>query len=160
MLINTIYLDMDGVLVNFNDKYFELFGVYPKRDPLVKENWFKAVDAKVFRDADEMSDAKELLNFVLNTGAKVEILSSCSWRDNYLEVMNQKIEWLEKNNLQGLKQNFVRTPAEKAKFATPSSVLIDDTWECIRGFIENKGEGILHQTSKLSIMLLTDLINN
>ena len=65
--------------------------------------------------------------------------------------------WLKK---QGIiyPANFVRIKTEKADYATPESILIDDSIGCVAPFIEKGGNGILHVNATDSIRMLDSTI--
>lgn len=157
-MIDIIYLDMDGVLVDFNKAYYDMFGVIARHDPNVEVNWFKAVDDGVFYKAPKMPGFDELIDFVLNTGKHVEILSSLSHRSNHYQVRMQKVDWLYNHGLDFMPRNFVRSKVEKSDYALSTSVLVDDTLGCINPFIDKGGWGILHTNAESTISELKKIL--
>ena len=156
MKIITLYLDMDGVLADFNKEY-------TKFDPN-KEDRKKfrsaVLDHNIFEKLDFMSDTQELLNHVSRLhGITIEILTSMGTHDLQQgnEARRQKQLWLDKWNIP-YKANFVRAKPEKAKFATDHSILIDDSVGCISPFIAAGGHGILHSHASETIRILDSLI--
>ena len=152
----TLYLDMDGVLCDFNK-------AYTKIDPN-KEDRKKFRSAvmmhKIFEDLDFMPDAKELLNHVAKLhDINVQILTSMGTHDPIqgAEAQRQKKVWLEKQGI-GYFPNFVRNKEEKSIFANPHSILIDDSSGCIGPFIAKGGHGILHSHASESVRILDSLI--
>lgn len=148
----TLYLDMDGVLADFHKEY-------TKYDPL-------KADRKKFRDAvlnhnifeklDFMPDTQELLNHVSRlNGVTIEILTSMGTHEPFQAnaAKIQKLNWLDYKNIP-YRANFVHSKAEKAKYATPRSILIDDSAGCISPFIEAGGHGILHVNASNTIRIL------
>ena len=118
----TLYLDMDGVLCDFEKAYHKL-------DP-EKADRKKFRDAvmvhKIFENLDFMPDTRELLNHVSRlNNITVEILTSMGTHDPFQanSAKHQKMHWLDKHNIP-YKANFVHSKEEKAKYATPSSILI------------------------------------
>lgn len=152
----TLYLDMDGVLCDFNK-------AYTKIDPN-KEDRKKFRSAvmmhKIFEDLDFMPDAKELLNHVAKLrDVNIQILTSMGTHDPIqgAEAQRQKKVWLEKHGI-GYFPNFVRNKEEKSKHATSTSILIDDSSGCIGPFIAAGGHGILHSHSSETIRILDSTI--
>jgi hypothetical protein len=66
------------------------------------------------------------------------------------EAKHQKQNWLDKHNIP-YKANFVRSKEEKANYASPTSILIDDSVGCIDPFNAAGGHGILHTNSSDTI---------
>lgn len=148
----TLYLDMDGVLCNFNKAYTKL-------DPN-KEDRKKFRDSviihKIFEDLEFMPDAQQLLNHVSKLkDIDVQILTSMGTHDPFQaqEAKTQKLKWLNKYNIP-YKANFVNDKIGKSAFANDHSILIDDSVGCITPFIEKMGHGILHVNAPDSIRIL------
>ena len=153
----TLYLDMDGVLADFNKEY-------TKYDPL-KEDRKKfrsaVMEHKIFEKLDFMPDAQELLNHVSKLqGVNIEILTSMGTHESNqaFEGKSQKLKWLAKWNIP-YKANFVHDKISKAKFAGSTSILIDDSIGCIAPYIEAGGHGILHVNATDSIRMLDAILS-
>lgn len=152
----TLYLDMDGVLADFNKEY-------TKFDPQ-KEDRKKFREAviqhQIFMKLDFMPDAQELLNHVSRLhGVNVEILTSMGTHDPFQaeSAKQQKLVWLAKMNIP-YKANFVNDKQGKAKYATPRSILIDDSVGCISPFNEAGGHGILHTNASNTNRILDSVL--
>ncbi len=152
----TLYLDMDGVLANFDKRFKELQSDLPDhqkfRDAVMKH--------KIFEDLEFMPDTQQLLNHVSRLhNVHIEILTSVGTFDPQRgqEAKMQKLNWLEKKNIP-YRANFVRTKTEKAQYATPSSILIDDSIGCITPFNEKGGHGILHTNATDTNRILDSIL--
>lgn len=155
-MINTIYLDMDGVIANFDKKYHSIFGVNC-RDDINKSNWDTFIfDHKGFEVLELMPDAEQLLNFLFKTNKNICILSCAGKLKTYHDVVKQKTQWLSRNGLGLLPHLFTYTKADKSKYATSSSLLIDDSIQCIEPFIQAGGLGILHTNTANTIKLFEE----
>ena len=146
MKIETIYLDMDGVLTNFNKKYQELYNIDPvsiKQDDWAVR-WEDFVMGGHFKELEVLPGADELLEFVWNTGLRVEILSSTGGPDHYELIRQQKLEWLARHNVP-LTVNIVPGKKFKTDFAAPNKLLIDDQEGIITKFVLAGGHGIHHK---------------
>jgi len=152
----TLYLDMDGVLCNFDKAYRKL-------DPekADRKKFREAVFTyKIFEDLEFMPDAQELLNYVCKLDdIRIEILTSMGTFD--AEQGNaaryQKLKWLDSKNIP-YKANFVRSKEEKAKFAHDKAILVDDSPGCINPFTAKGGHGILHTRSSDTIQQIHETI--
>lgn len=147
----TLYLDMDGVLADFNKEYMKHNGEYDR-----KKFRSSVLDHQIFEKLDFMPDAQELLNHVSRLhGVNIEILTSMGTHEPFQanEAKRQKQKWLDARNIP-YKANFVHNKQEKSAYATPTSILIDDSPGCIGPFIEKGGHGILHHKASETIRIL------
>jgi hypothetical protein len=160
-----IYLDMDGVVANFEKRYIELFNESPGSSRDRKEfsnNWTKFIEGKNFETLDWWPGGPELItylgkNFPIDS---VEILSSSGGNKYHDLVVEQKKNWIKTFNLpEQWKINIVAGRKKKAEFATPDSVLIDDTLDVIEAFNKAGGIGIHHKDVGNTIMLLDILLD-
>ena len=136
---------MDGVLCNF-DKAYKALRTGAEDNP--KRFRAAVMDFHIFKDLEMMPDTTELLNHVSKLNVKIEILTSTGTHDPFQgnEAKYQKHHWLDSHNIP-YKANFVNSKQEKAKYATPTSILIDDSVGCIDPFNKAGGWGILHEYS-------------
>ena len=153
----TLYLDMDGVLADFNKNFAKI--------QTSEHDHVRFRDAvmtyRIFEDLDFMPDAQQLLNHVSKLrDVNVEILTSMGTFDQQrgFEAKCQKLKWLNDKNIP-YKANFVRTKTEKAQYAGSTSILIDDSIGCIAPYIKNGGHGILHVNAPDSIRILDATIS-
>lgn len=152
----TLYLDMDGVLCNFDKAYRSL------RTHATDGKRFRSavMDYQIFEDLEFMPDTQELLNYVTKLeGINIEILTSMGTfeTDQGNEAKRQKQKWLDKWNIP-YKANFVRSKEEKAKYAHDRAILVDDSPGCINPFVVKGGHGILHTKSFDTIQQIHDTI--
>ena len=152
----TLYLDMDGVLCNF-DKAYRAFDPQKEDRKKFRES---VMSYKIFEDLEFMPDAQELLNYVSALeNINIEILTSMGTYDEVqgTQAKYQKMHWLNKYNIP-YKANFVRAKQEKANFAHDRAILVDDSSGCINPFNVKGGHGILHTKSSDTIQQIHDTI--
>jgi hypothetical protein len=147
---------MDGVLANFNKAYRSL------RTHASDGDRFRSavLEHRIFEDLEFMPDAHELLTYVSKLNdINIEILTSLGTFDveRGVAAKVQKQIWLDKHNIT-YKANFSRSKEEKANYANPHSILIDDSIGCIIPFIKANGYGILHTSSEESIKQLKNTL--
>lgn len=160
MSISMIYVDMDGVIADFSKRYKEKFKVTPEETRSNKEfgGYFKKfIDDGEFSTLDLMPDAHELLSFLNTLHVPKEILSSTARPENHGMIAPQKQMWLLKHNIL-YKGNFVPGKSLKYRFATPHSIIIDDTKSVIDDWNKAGGIGILHKNAESTIAMLKKYI--
>lgn len=165
-MIEKIYLDMDGVLCDFNKRFEELFGYHPGSEAHASErdrknfspNWKNFVETRQFSTLDWFPGGKELIKYVDSLGVRVEILSSSGGIRNHSEVRDQKVEWLHSAGLI-YPVNIVPGRRIKQHFSWHTNVLIDDTPDVIESFNLGTGTAILHKNVDDTIKELESLLN-
>ena len=155
-MIETIYLDMDGVISDFDKRYSAIYGCNCRDDPNEK-HWFEFVKQKGFFLLDPCKGMVDLIEKLFSLDVNVVILTCVSERKNHGAVRDQKIDWLKEYNLGHLPAIFTRTKLQKSNFASPTSLIIDDSVKCVEPFKQKGGYGILHQNVKQTIIELNCL---
>lgn len=146
-----LFLDMDGVLADFDTGYYRLFGELPDRSKGDRPEMWKAIEAhgSFYRDLEMMPDAYELLAYtrpwrpIVLTGMP----------DSVPDAMAQKMAWVREHI--GDDVLVIGTKSrDKSLWARPGDVLVDD-WEKYRDRWEQVGGvWITHRTAERSIEAL------
>ena len=149
-----IYVDMDGVLVDFDGGYEKLTGMTTREaDEKGPEFFWKPISkagAKWWITLNWMSDGKQLWDYVKKYNP--ELLSAPSREE--ASKMGKRI-WV-KRELPGAKL-ILRSADKKQEFASPTSILIDDREKNIEQWEAAGGIGILHTDTSSTIKKLKEL---
>jgi len=151
--ITTIYLDMDGVIADFNKRYKELFGIEPKDATTYKEFekfFLQLIADGHFATLELMPDAFKLINHLKSLPIETKILSSTSSESKDEAIRTQKLKWLETHNIT-FEPILVPGKRLKRQYATPTSILIDDTESNIKQWTEDGGIAIHHNDIHITI---------
>lgn len=154
--IDKVFIDMDGVIADFEKRYFEKFGVTPETTRNKKNfgNYFDTfINDGEFAKLDKMPDTDLLISYLNSLSIPKEILSSTASPEWHSMIAPQKYFWLNKNKI-SYPANFVPGKKHKSKYATPDSVLIDDTESVIEAWNKAGGIGILHTDAISTIAML------
>ena len=163
-----LYLDMDGVLVDFNSGYRKLFGkgIRETQDPngerAAREKYL-AAGSTFWADLDWIRGGQELWDASKRLFERVCILSSAGTTD---PIRGQIVEvgkrlWLKKNmpDMDQSKVFIVLGKYEKKKYASKDGILVDDVRVTIDDWNKAGGYGILHSSTyyKSTIETLKDV---
>jgi len=155
-----IYVDLDGVLVDFfkgfeelsDGKSFEEF----KKEKNTSKAWTLIINAgkNWWANLPFKSDGKELWNFVKTFNPN--ILSSPG-TSNIDTIASGKIEWIKREL--GEDTNYI-IERDKFKYANGTkTILIDDSENKIDKFVEAGGTGILHKSTEETIEKLKKILD-
>jgi len=160
--INCIYLDMDGVVADFEKRYEELFAISPEktRDRGEFDTYFdKFIAESNFETLELMPDAMELVQALRNALPPTQILSSTASEARYDAISKQKMIWLEKHGID-FQKNFVPGKKLKKKYARTDTLIIDDTESVIRDWRAAGGVAILHKNVADTLVQLKFILDS
>lgn len=158
-----IFCDMDGVLADFEKKVKEVDATYNRDEYLAnskarKSMWgaitqYQKDGGELWYELDMMPDAMVLWEYI-SKYPDLEILTATG--NPMYESGDQKLKWV-KERLGNVKVNLVRKSADKAQFAQPNYILIDDAEKSIGPWTAAGGIGILHVSAADTISKLKEL---
>ena len=160
-----IYLDMDGVLVDFFNEWAKLVGVRNWRDIKNVEKSFELIKQQKnwWENLPTLSSAKSILAKIKEVRGQYKILSSPLAQDP--DSVPGKKKWIKKN-LSSFSPAGIILTHNKSKYAkkedgTPN-VLIDDFGKNIKGWESAGGIGIKHENNApaLTIKKLENVFKN
>lgn len=144
--INKIYVDMDGVIADFDGYLYEHTGK-PYREDSETWDFIKTVDNFYYK-LSPTSYCLELWDAVNYITKNVEILTAIP-RTTVIESAKQdKIDWVRKYLGPDIKVNFGPYSRDKKNWARENDILIDDRPSNIDEWNAAKGIGCLHFDSR------------
>jgi hypothetical protein len=154
----TIYLDIDGVIADFDKRFTELAGMGPREyeDSFGSEKFWDFIDIKhkikFFSKMDWMPEGKKLYNFIKQFDHK--LLSAPSKND--ASKVGKRI-WAKENTPE---TQLILSPAyNKKNYADKSNILIDDRESNIQQWKDAGGIGILFKSTDQVIDELKKIMN-
>lgn len=166
LFVPAYYVDLDGVLANFEKKALEVAGNLPDRnrktpeDKKLRNDFWKAITAyvkagnKFFEALEPMPDAYQLIAYLKQDGFTI-----CSATGHTLNAAVEKRAWVRKylGNDKANEALFVRDAVMKGTHAAPGRILIDDTQKAIDSWDQAGGIGIFHTSAASTIAQLKEM---
>ena len=157
-----IYVDLDGVLVDFDNGFKAISGGVDKKTYIEKYGYpglWKLINSygeDWWANLNWMADGPKLWSVIQNKNVKV--LTSGTVRNTGTFAINGKKRWVQ-NHLGQIETIVVNSSSDKKNYARPGDILIDDLYSNIEGWIQNKGIGIYHRNADQTIEKLNIVIN-
>lgn len=161
-LSRIIYVDLDGVLVDFDSGFKSISGGLDKFEYIKKngvDGLWKLINShgqEWWANLNWMSDGTKLWSAIENKNVK--ILTSGSTRNTGTMAINGKKQWVA-NHLGPIETIVVNNSHDKQKYARKGDILIDDLPSNITEWNSKNGIGILHRNADDTLAKLNDVIN-
>lgn len=157
-MIEEVNVDLDGVLVDFERTALAIAGFMPTDKEKRKAFWNK-VGAHVksggsfFKDMSPLEDAFELWDYVKKHNTVI-----CSATGSVRGAAAEKTEWVRKHlgDSYAATARLVPDAKDKAQYAKPTVILIDDRAKAIDPWVAAGGIGILHTSAASTIARLKE----
>lgn len=133
-----IYIDMDGVVADFDQSIIDIFG--EEYSNKIADTFWKqtCVEAEVFR---HMPVIPEGVRMVASISAKHDIcfMTSTGGMPHHIDIAKQKLDWLHKHGFGMHPVAFGMNTIGKGRFAKPGAALIDDRQNVCDAWAQNGG---------------------
>jgi len=154
--VECIYVDMDGVIADFESAFKKLNVDNLTPDEFIKtysKNKFWNIENGNFATLEPMEHALDAINYLKKLHVPTQILSSTANEQKYDAISKQKMIWLQKY---GVTFNPIFVPGKRLKqqHAAPDRILIDDTESVIEQWRAKGGIGILHKDWQNTLAIL------
>ena len=151
----TLFVDMDGVLVDFEKGYQELTGTSTKQYAKGDTSFWQPISdagASFWANLPWMPDGEELWRYIKKY--RPNILSAPSW-DPSSKV--GKEAWVKMHLKSDYNKLYLYSRANKQLFSEPNRILIDDMKQTIDEWNAKGGIGIFHTSAEDTIKQLKKL---
>lgn len=156
-----IYVDLDGVVADFDAKVSEITNGESQNSEFPNSKLWAAVyryDKDVepfFVSLPKMADADKLINFITDNFEFVTFLTATGSTPR--DAARQKKQWAN-NAFPGIDVIAVQKSAEKAVYANPRTILVDDREQSIGPWVRAGGVGILFTDASQAISELQKVL--
>lgn len=152
-----LYLDLDGVLVGFEEGYrkiskgmtFDEYADKYGKDAAIRH--FQARGYNFWENLGWENGGKEVYDTAKHLYRDVRILSSTGTKElgpRHEEIAKGKRKWINRNGLEFSRIVIVHNRHLKQNYATPMSILVDDLRSNIREWNAAGGTGIYHDVRR------------
>ena len=147
--MTTIYLDMDGVVADFDEYAARTLGIPPSQGIYPNEVWYKlATNSRLYRDLVKTPYADKLVFqcsvIAKQQGYKLKFLTAVPKGNDVPWAFYDKVIWAQKY-FPGIPVMFGPFSKDKYIHCQPGDILIDDRTSNIEEWRVAGGLGILHR---------------
>lgn len=164
--VNTIHVDMDGVVADFDAYVMEKMGrtFDHQAGPVGDKEMWKFLESipNLYFLLPPMPYAKELWEFVHSVGCPVKILTAIPRRTTMPSAEADKRAWFVKHKDifgENVDVNIGPFSRDKFKHAKPGDILIDDRLDNISAWgTKGQGVGVYHKNLADTITLINEVL--
>jgi 5'-nucleotidase len=162
----TVYVDMDGVIADFDAYYEHLFGINPKhaKDKIPDGDLWKNINdygrVRFFSELPWITGSEEMWKFISDNFLHVKILTALGKSDFDGKNRLGKRTWLQ-NHIPSLMDNDIIMVANKHKkrhYSRSGDIIIDDRDIVVDEWAHKGGIGILFKSAPETIERLRQYI--
>ena len=159
----TVAVDSDGVMCDFEGLVCRHLNIDHVSKVKSRGQLWWAVDdydrnvAPFFESLEKMEGADRLLDFIRANFVNHYILTACGYTPK--DGADQKRRYFAREYGHDLHVKVVNGSGDKAAFATPTTILIDDRAKSIDPWVAAGGIGILHKDVDSTIARLLEIID-
>jgi len=149
----TVFVDLDGVLANFEGAVKQIFGEHAWKAEIEKPNWGGLAQYQdIYLNLPVMDDAYVLWNYLTDNYHDVQILSAIPRRAYFPDAVNHKREWVWANFGSNVRVNFGPYAYDKQfHIRHPHDILIDDMKINCDQWKERGARSIWHTSAEFTI---------
>lgn len=156
--MTTLYLDMDGVVADFDEYAYRTLGLPPSEGVYPEDVWAKlAANPRIYKDLVKTPYADDLVAFCKEYCIKNEydlkFLSAVPKGNDVPWAFYDKIKWAE-TNFPTIPVFFGPFSKDKAQRCELGDILIDDRVSNITSWMSKGGRGVLHRKYDTTIAML------
>lgn len=137
-----IYVDMDGVVADFDKGILNYFGE-PYSEKIANQFWnYTVKDIQFF---DGLSPINEGLDMVreISESNDVCFMTSTGGMPHHIDIAKQKLDWLHRYGFGDKPVAFCLNTEGKGKYSYPGAVLIDDRQKVCNAWEKRGGKSFL-----------------
>jgi 5'(3')-deoxyribonucleotidase len=160
--MTTLYLDMDGVIADFDEYAFRTLGLPPSEGVYAQAEWVRlAANPRIYRDLVKTPYADDLIAFCKEYCTKHEydlkFLSAVPKGNDVPWSFYDKVNWA-RNYYPTIPVFFGPFSKDKWQRCEPGDILIDDRLSNITAWMGQGGRAILHKDYATTISKLKSFV--
>jgi hypothetical protein len=141
-----IFIDMDGVVADFDAHMLECFGLTMEEMTEQEKEQFwnvECVSKQFFANAPLIPEGLHLVRTLRSARFELSFLTSTGGGKHHLEIAKQKLEFLERNHFDDMPVAFATGTKSKASYANAGTLLVDDRQKVVDAFKSAGGNALL-----------------